>query len=93
MKIVLSVAIFLVIAAAVFMVAAGLPFGAPLATDMDAYFLANGQAQTGANNIVTGVLFDYRGLDTLGEATVLFTAVLGVGALFRRLNQDEEADA
>ncbi len=29
---------------------------------------------TGAVNVVTAILFDYRGLDTLGEATVIFTA-------------------
>jgi hypothetical protein len=34
--------------------------------------------ETGANNVVTSVVFDYRGYDTLGEATVLFTAIAGV---------------
>ncbi len=29
---------------------------------------------TGAVNVVTAILFDYRGLDTLGEATVIFAA-------------------
>lgn len=38
---------------------------------------------TGSANIVTSVVWDYRGYDTLGEATVLFTAVLGVAMLFR----------
>ena len=40
--------------------------------------------ETGANNAVTSVVFDYRGYDTLGEATVLFTAIAGVMMLFRR---------
>jgi hypothetical protein len=31
-----------------------------------------------ANNAVTAVVFDYRGFDTIGEATVLFAAVSGV---------------
>jgi multisubunit Na+/H+ antiporter MnhB subunit len=57
---------------------------------MDDYFLRHGQEQTGANNIVTSVLFDYRGLDTLGEASVLFTAVLGVGVMFRKRFEGEE---
>jgi len=38
--------------------------------------------ETGANNAVTSVVFDYRGYDTLGEATVLFTAIAGVMLLF-----------
>lgn len=67
-----------------------LSFGAPPETAMDDYFIAQGQAQAAANNIVTSVVFDYRGFDTMGEATVLFVAVLGVGVLFRRLRDDEE---
>ncbi|GAB6280700.1 MAG: hypothetical protein STSR0007_07940 [Thermovirga sp.] len=36
------------------------------------------------NNVVTAIVFDYRGFDTLGEAAVLFTAVCSVLALFRK---------
>jgi len=52
--------------------------GNPSATLMDDYFLGNGQSETGSNNIVASVVFDYRGLDTLGEASVLFAAATGV---------------
>jgi len=58
-------------------------FGEPVVTGMDDYYIENAQAETGANNVVTSIVFDYRGFDTLGEATVLFTAVVGVVALFR----------
>jgi len=70
----------------------GLTFGAPAQTQMDDYFLKNSQKQTGANNVVTAVVFDFRGFDTLGEAAVLFTAVLGVGAILRRLKAKEEEE-
>lgn len=60
------------------------PFGAPDESDMDDYIIDHTQEETGANNGVTGVVFDYRGFDTLGEATVLFTAVAGVIMIFRR---------
>jgi multisubunit Na+/H+ antiporter MnhB subunit len=60
------------------------PFGKPEAALMDDYFIENGQAETGSNNIVASVLFDYRSLDTLGEATVLFAAAMGVYLVFRR---------
>jgi len=60
------------------------PFGEPPFSGMDDYFIKNAQSETGANNVVTSIVFDYRGFDTLGEATVLFTAVVGVVALFRR---------
>ncbi len=44
----------------------------------------NGAAQkTGSANLVTGVVFDFRGYDTMGEAVVLVTAVLGVLSILR----------
>lgn len=67
-----------------------LKFGAPQETKMDDYFLENSQKQAAANNVVTAVVFDFRGFDTLGEATVLFVVVLGVGMVFRRLKEEEE---
>ena len=33
---------------------------------MDDYYIRNGQRETGSNNIVASVVFDYRGFDTLG---------------------------
>jgi len=35
-------------------------------------FAANGAKETGAANLVTSVVVTYRGLDTLGEVTILF---------------------
>ena len=63
------------------------PFGEPNDPEMDDYIIENTQAETGADNGVTSVVFDYRGFDTLGEATVLFTAVAGVILIFRRLKK------
>jgi len=63
------------------------PFGEPTENDMDQYIIDNTQTETGADNGVTSVVFDYRGFDTLGEATVLFTAVAGVILVFRRLKK------
>jgi multisubunit Na+/H+ antiporter MnhB subunit len=63
------------------------PFGNPGDAEMDQYIIDNTQGETGADNGVTSVVFDYRGFDTLGEATVLFTAVAGVIMLFRRLKK------
>jgi multisubunit Na+/H+ antiporter MnhB subunit len=61
-----------------------LSFGEPLMTNTDQYYIDNTQEQTGSNNAVTAIVFDFRGFDTLGEATVLFIAVLGVSMFFRR---------
>ena len=44
-------------------------------------YLAQGPEETGVPNVVTAVLASYRGYDTLGEVTVIFTAGVGVLAL------------
>ena len=64
-------------------------FGYP-PSDMDDYIIENAQKETGSNNVVASVVFDYRGLDTLGEATILFTAVTGVLLLLRARKRKEE---
>lgn len=46
-------------------------------------YLEQGIARTGAVNLVAAIILDYRGYDTLGEATVLFTSVIGVLAILR----------
>ncbi|MHC5055539.1 MAG: hydrogen gas-evolving membrane-bound hydrogenase subunit E [Planctomycetota bacterium] len=47
-------------------------------------YLEKGLDDTGAGAAVTAVLLDYRGYDTLGEATVLFAAVMGAIVLLRK---------
>ena len=47
------------------------------------YILESG-AEVGVPNIVTSVLASYRGYDTLGEVTVIFTAALAVMGLLGR---------
>lgn len=42
------------------------------------------QNETEVPNVVTAVLASYRGYDTLGETTVVFTAGAGIIALLRR---------
>jgi multisubunit Na+/H+ antiporter MnhB subunit len=50
---------------------------------MSQAYIEPGAAATGSANLVTGVIFDFRGYDTLGEATILFTAVIGVLTVLR----------
>jgi len=47
-------------------------------------YLNDAMRETGVPNVVTAVLASYRGYDTLGETTVVFTAGIGVIALLRR---------
>ena len=50
---------------------------------MASAYIEGAAEKTGSANLVTGVVFDFRGYDTLGEATVLVTAVLGVLTILR----------
>ncbi|MBE9568712.1 MAG: Na(+)/H(+) antiporter subunit B [Proteobacteria bacterium] len=56
------------------------------------YYVEKGPQEIGAPNLVTAVVVTYRGLDTLGEVTVLFISAAGVGLLLRRSRrkQDEQ---
>jgi hypothetical protein len=42
------------------------------------YYNRNSANDTGALDIITATIFDYRGYDTLFESTVLFTAMISV---------------
>jgi len=64
------------------------PFGDPLIRVSQDY-LDRGLAETGSANLVTSVILDYRAYDTLGEATVLFAAVIGVSTLMRLRGRKE----
>jgi multicomponent Na+:H+ antiporter subunit B len=44
------------------------------------------------SNVVSSVNFDLRGLDTLGEETILLTSVLGVAVLLRPAEDEEERE-
>ncbi len=57
-------------------------FGEPVMRVAQEY-VQFGLERTGAANIVAAIILDFRGYDTLGEATVLFTAVIGVLTVMR----------
>lgn len=61
-------------------------FGYPIMRVASTY-LKEGLSKTGAVNLVASVILDFRAYDTLGEATVLFTAVIGVLAIVRRIGR------
>ena len=46
-------------------------------------YIERGLEETGATNIVAGMILDYRAFDTLGESHVLFTALICVMILLR----------
>ena len=46
-------------------------------------YLSEGPEETGAVNIISSVITDYRAFDTLGEATVLFVAIAAAVATLK----------
>ena len=62
-------------------------FGTPVFAKVEGspsqIYIEKGLKDTGAANIVAAVILDYRGYDTLGEATVLFTSILGATVIMR----------
>jgi multicomponent Na+:H+ antiporter subunit B len=50
----------------------------------EAYYIQHAEEDAHTPNIVTVILADYRGYDTLGETTVIFTAGLVCYLLLRR---------
>ncbi|HEX2541049.1 MAG TPA: DUF4040 domain-containing protein [Caldimonas sp.] len=51
-------------------------------------YLNESKQEVAVPNVVTAVLASYRGYDTLGETTVVFTAGAGVVALLRRRRKE-----
>ena len=75
------------------------PFGQSTLTARDeipagvgADYLAGAASETGSANVVTAVLLDYRAYDTLGEATIIFVAVLGTYAILRPIGRRRTKD-
>jgi multicomponent Na+:H+ antiporter subunit B len=74
------------------------PFGAadaPIQRHVAPRYISDTVKETNVPNAVTSVLADYRGYDTLGETTVIFTAGIGVMLLlrgFRRRDRRDDAE-
>ena len=63
------------------------PYGSPdnpaNVSGVSEHYMEHGLTQTGAVNIVAGMILDYRAFDTLGESNVLFVAAITVLVLLR----------
>lgn len=56
----------------------------PVNNEVPARYIEKGLQETGAVNIVTGMILDYRAFDTFGESNVLFAATTTVLILLHR---------
>lgn len=62
----------------------------PTNNEVAEHYLEYAYEETGASNVVTGMILSYRGFDTLGESCVLFLAVSCVTLLLRGQGEEEE---
>lgn len=62
----------------------------PVNNEVSRRYIENGLQETGAVNIVTGMILDYRAFDTLGESHVLFIATCTVLILLRKDKKKDE---
>lgn len=63
----------------------------PANNEVSRRYIEKGMEETGAVNIVAGMILDYRAFDTLGESNVLFIAACSVLILLRVSSQRDEA--
>jgi Multisubunit Na+/H+ antiporter, MnhB subunit len=64
---------------------------APLESPLTRFVAENSYSAAKGRNVVNVILVDFRGIDTLGEITVLSVAALGVVALLRLRPGKEKA--
>jgi len=64
----------------------------PASTHVSPYYITHTIEDTATPNIVTSVLADYRGYDTLGETTVIFTAGMACILILRTFRKEEDEE-
>jgi len=62
----------------------GVPVFSQFSNAASQTYITEGLTKTGAANIVAAIILDYRGYDTLGEAAVLFTSIIGAMVILRK---------
>ena len=65
----------------------------PASNEVAAKYIEDGLQDTGAVNIVTGMILDYRAFDTFGESNVLFIATCTVLILLRNDKKRDKRQA
>ena len=64
----------------------------PRTVEVVSRYVEDGLEETGAVNIVSGMILDYRAFDTLGESHVLFTALICVMILLRIDSKNQRSE-
>jgi len=91
MRKVIGIILLVIIAWGIIISLQNVPFGTSR-TEVADHYINKGIEETGAANIVTSVVVNYRSLDTLGEVTILFLAAIGLGAVLTTTIRKEDRD-
>lgn len=67
--------------------------GNPTDNEVVRRYVGSAEAETGAENVIAGMILNYRGFDTFGESCVLFLAVCCVMLLLWATNDKLKAEA
>lgn len=69
--------------------------GNPSYNEVAEYYIENSAEETNSLNIIAAIITDYRAFDTLGETTVLFTAIAAVVSIIgvTHHHKDEEDES
>lgn len=62
---------------------------APVSGHISEFYIENSMEDTNTPNVVTSVLADYRGFDTMGETLVIFTASLACMLILVKRSADD----
>lgn len=94
---IMVVVISLIFAAVFISAAIGMPtFGSsenPTNNEVVARYVGMAEEETGAENVIAGMILNYRGFDTFGESNVLFLAVCCVMLLLMKPKKAEGSTA
>ncbi|MFZ5943947.1 MAG: hydrogen gas-evolving membrane-bound hydrogenase subunit E [Bacillota bacterium] len=64
----------------------------PASEHVSPRYIEKSKKETASPNMVTAVLADYRGIDTLGETSVIFVAGVATFMILRGYRKDEGGD-
>ncbi len=92
--IVLSVVLVVFLSAVLLLTVSNLPrygaVNAPVNNEVSERYIESGIEETGATNLVAGMILDYRAFDTLGESHVLFSGICAVMILLASGREDKK---
>jgi multicomponent Na+:H+ antiporter subunit B len=91
MRKIISIVLLAILMTGVIFCLKEIPFG-QTSSRVKKYYIDNGIKDTGATNIVTSVVVNYRGFDTLGEVTVLFLAAIGLSAVLYQAEKRQKKE-